>query len=146
MLTSLGFVAAGSEIDDFDRTLTSRSQQNVLGLQVAVNDLLPTDHPEALQDGEGEPANQRDAEALETVPLDQLVQVDPETEAPIFADRRKLKKMRRRLQKRPCSRNTDSRLPDAIDVKVGSLTELNRPGMLYMYWRGLRHSVTWSVQ
>lgn len=53
-------------------------QQHVLGLQVAVNDLVLVESVEALEQRVREPPDQLHAESLELVLFDQLVQVDAE--------------------------------------------------------------------
>ena len=50
------------------------------GLEVTVNDLLHVEHLQTLQDREGEAPNDGETEALETVVLHQLIQVDSGTE------------------------------------------------------------------
>lgn len=53
-------------------------QQDVLGLEVAVDDAVLVQRVQTLQDGVGELPDQREAEALELVLLDELVQVHAE--------------------------------------------------------------------
>ena len=53
-------------------------EEDVLGLHVAVDDLVPVEEVEALQERVRELAHELQAEALELVLLDQLVQVDRE--------------------------------------------------------------------
>lgn len=53
-------------------------QQDVLGLQVAVDDAVLVQRVQALQDGVGKLPDQREAKALELVFLDELVQVHAE--------------------------------------------------------------------
>jgi len=50
-------------------------EQNVLGLQVAVDDAAVMQQLETLEDGVRKLADEREAEALELVALDQLVEV-----------------------------------------------------------------------
>ena len=53
-------------------------QEDVLRLHVAVDDLVPVEEVEALQQRVGELADELEAEALELVLLDELVEVDAE--------------------------------------------------------------------
>ena len=72
------FVATGTEIDDLQGTLTSGPQQDVLGLQVAMDDSLAFQHAQAVQQGGAELTYQGHSESLEVVLLDQLIKVHPE--------------------------------------------------------------------
>ena len=53
-------------------------QEDVLRLHVAVDDLVPVEEVEALQQRVGELADELEAESLELVLLDELVEVDAE--------------------------------------------------------------------
>ena len=69
--------ASRSEIDDLDRGAALLPQKDILGLHIAVDDLLPQHDSHALQDGVSEASHQMNAKALIVVLLDQLIQVDP---------------------------------------------------------------------
>ena len=57
-------------------------EMTTYGFEVTVYDLLAVQQFEALEQGEGEPADEGDTKPLEVVLLDQLVQVHPETREP----------------------------------------------------------------
>lgn len=69
------FEAAGSEINDLDLRVQGVRQQNVLGLQVTVDDLLLLQKNQRGQDLLAETTDQTQREALELVCFDELVQV-----------------------------------------------------------------------
>jgi len=58
-----------------DTTAPLLLQQDVLRLQVTVDDVVPVQGVQTLQDGVSKLPDQREAEALELVLLDQLIQV-----------------------------------------------------------------------
>ena len=70
--------AARAEVNELDAALVGTLQQDVLGLQVAVNDLLLPQKLERLQDLNSESTDERERDALEVVVLNEFVQVDRE--------------------------------------------------------------------
>lgn len=66
---------ATSEFSYLDAAAPLLLEQNVLGLEVAVDDAVLVQRVQTLQDRVGELPDQREAEALELVLLDELVQV-----------------------------------------------------------------------
>jgi hypothetical protein len=106
-LTLLVAEAAAPKIDDLDRVLVPRVEEDVLRLHVAVDDVLFPQDREAAEQLPGEALDALRVVALEVVRLDQLVQVHgqqlehqaqvvPEREVPLEVDdaRARLKKGR----------------------------------------------------
>ena len=72
---ALVLVAAGAVIDHLDSASARLFQKDVLWLQIAVDDAVPMKSVEALENRVGEFPHQGEAEPLELVLLDQLVEV-----------------------------------------------------------------------
>ena len=72
---ALVLIAAGAVVDHLDSASAGLFQEDVLRFEVAVNDSIPVEGVEALENGVGEFPHQGEAEPLELVLLDQLVEV-----------------------------------------------------------------------
>ncbi len=70
--------AAAAEVDYLDARLVYFSQQDVFGLQVAVDDGVLAEVVEGNENLDGESLDEVEGETLEVVHLDELVQVDRE--------------------------------------------------------------------
>jgi len=73
-----------------DAAATERLEQNVLGLHVAVNDVMIVEQQETLEHRVRELADETDAEAVKPVLLDELVEVHRqqlERDADVAAER-----------------------------------------------------------
>ncbi len=77
-VNALVLVAARAEVNDLYTTAALLLQQDILRLQVTVDDAVLVESVQALQNGVRELAHELQAEALELVLLDQLVQVHAE--------------------------------------------------------------------
>jgi hypothetical protein len=74
----LGDEAGGPKVDDLDRGLVGRTEEDVFGLEVAMNNVLFAEKFEGVSQLEGDAAHERQRHALELVVLDELVEVDRE--------------------------------------------------------------------
>jgi hypothetical protein len=72
-----GFVleAAGAEVDDLDARLVHLLQEDVLGLEVGVDDALPVQEVDAVEQLQDESADEVEGEAVVAVAFDELVEV-----------------------------------------------------------------------
>ena len=70
--------ATGTKVDDLDFRMEGMRQQNVLGLQVAVNNLAALQEDQGTQHLPAESTDQTQGEAFELVGLDEFVQVHAE--------------------------------------------------------------------
>ena len=71
-----GTNGAGQTVSEGETQLPWQDRGRTHGLEVTVNDFLYIKHLQTLQNREGEAANYGQTEALETVGLHQLIQVD----------------------------------------------------------------------
>lgn len=71
----VSLISARSKVNHLDATLVGLSQQDILGLHVAVNNVVFAHVMERDEQLDGEAAHQSDGDTLEVVALDELVQV-----------------------------------------------------------------------
>lgn len=69
------FKTTGAEVDDLNLRVHGMGEENVLGLEVAVNDFVLLEHYQAAQELFGKTPNDFKAEAAELVGFDELVQI-----------------------------------------------------------------------
>lgn len=74
----LVFETATTEVDDLDTWLVDLSQENVLGLEVAMNDTVLVQVVKGDKDLDCESFDKIQRKALEVIHLDELIQVDRE--------------------------------------------------------------------
>lgn len=72
------FKTTTTEINEFDATLIDLLQQNVLRFEITMDDLLLSDEHQSLQDLNRESPDQPHGDPVETVHLQELIQIDGE--------------------------------------------------------------------